>query len=191
MNIFFLDRDPAICASYHCDKHVVKMATEYAQILSTAVRLKYGQPGNLPKGDKSIRYQWCLPGESAVCRHDICLVGHRGNRFVEWAGSSRANFGWLLELMEVILLEYTKVYSREHGAAKYARALHEWYYSPPPLGEVMSDPPLCEMPASYIVPGDPVASYRNYYRFSKIALARYKNRPWPEWLEGYSSMDHL
>jgi hypothetical protein len=32
MNIFYLDEDPKICAQYHCDKHVVKMIIEYAQL---------------------------------------------------------------------------------------------------------------------------------------------------------------
>ena len=36
MNIFFLDPDPATAASYHNDKHVVKMVLETAQMLSTA-----------------------------------------------------------------------------------------------------------------------------------------------------------
>lgn len=38
MNIFALARDPYIAASYHCDRHVVKMIVEYAQLLSTAHR---------------------------------------------------------------------------------------------------------------------------------------------------------
>jgi len=36
MNIFYLHNDPQVCAAYHCDKHVVKMILEYAQLLSTA-----------------------------------------------------------------------------------------------------------------------------------------------------------
>ena len=32
MNIFYLDRDPGIYAQMHCDKHVVKMILETAQI---------------------------------------------------------------------------------------------------------------------------------------------------------------
>lgn len=35
MNIFALDRDPVEAARMHCDKHVVKMVLETAQILST------------------------------------------------------------------------------------------------------------------------------------------------------------
>lgn len=37
MNIFVLDLDPQTCAQYHCDKHVVKMTLETAQILSTVL----------------------------------------------------------------------------------------------------------------------------------------------------------
>mgnify|MGYP001364327535 CR=1 FL=1 len=39
MNIFELDENPLVCASMHCDKHVVKMPIEYAQLLSTAHRV--------------------------------------------------------------------------------------------------------------------------------------------------------
>lgn len=38
MNIFWLDNDLRQCAIAHCDKHVVKMCVEYAQILSTVSR---------------------------------------------------------------------------------------------------------------------------------------------------------
>ena len=39
MNIFVLDENPITAAQMHCDKHVVKMVLEYAQILSTAHRV--------------------------------------------------------------------------------------------------------------------------------------------------------
>jgi|SRR5210317_123380 len=35
MNLFILDQDPYIAAEMHCDKHVIKMTLETAQILST------------------------------------------------------------------------------------------------------------------------------------------------------------
>jgi hypothetical protein len=37
MNIFILDEDPAVAASYHCDQHLNKMILESAQMLSSAV----------------------------------------------------------------------------------------------------------------------------------------------------------
>ena len=36
MNIFVLDLDPQKAAEYHCNKHVVKMILESAQMLCTA-----------------------------------------------------------------------------------------------------------------------------------------------------------
>ena len=43
MNVFYLHRDPNICAQMHCDKHVVKMCIEYAQLMSTAHRVIDGE----------------------------------------------------------------------------------------------------------------------------------------------------
>ena len=40
MNIFVLHRDPKIAAQMSCDKHVVKMILETAQMLSSAARAK-------------------------------------------------------------------------------------------------------------------------------------------------------
>ena len=39
MNIFYLDRNPKVAAEMHCDKHVVKMILESAQMLCTAHRV--------------------------------------------------------------------------------------------------------------------------------------------------------
>ena len=42
MNIFFLHKDPSRAAKAQCDKHVVKMILETAQMLSTgAHKFKY------------------------------------------------------------------------------------------------------------------------------------------------------
>ena len=42
MNIFYLSTNTDECARYHCDKHVVKMILETAQMLSTAHRVLDG-----------------------------------------------------------------------------------------------------------------------------------------------------
>ena len=42
MNLFWLDEDPFKSVQYHCDKHVVKMPTEYKQMLCTAHRVLDG-----------------------------------------------------------------------------------------------------------------------------------------------------
>ena len=42
MNIFYLDKNPKIAAQMQCDKHVVKMILESAQMLCTAHRVLDG-----------------------------------------------------------------------------------------------------------------------------------------------------
>ena len=42
MNIFILDDDPIKAAQLQCDKHVVKIIVESAQMLSTAHRMLDG-----------------------------------------------------------------------------------------------------------------------------------------------------
>ena len=42
MNIFYLDKDPVKAAEMSCDKHVVKMILESAQMLCTAKRVLDG-----------------------------------------------------------------------------------------------------------------------------------------------------
>ena len=42
MNLFILNRDPIIAAQDQCDKHVVKMIVESAQMLSTVHRMLDG-----------------------------------------------------------------------------------------------------------------------------------------------------
>lgn len=43
MNIFYLDGDVTKAAQYHCDKHVVKMVLETAQILCTGIYIATGE----------------------------------------------------------------------------------------------------------------------------------------------------
>ena len=43
MNFFYLDEDPWQSIEYHCDKHIVKMPTEYKQMLCTAHRVLDGE----------------------------------------------------------------------------------------------------------------------------------------------------
>ena len=62
MNIFKLDDDPVISAQEQCDKHVVKMPTESAQMLSTAHRILDGYTEKrLSVSGKSMITYWVHP----------------------------------------------------------------------------------------------------------------------------------
>ena len=66
MNIFILDRDPITAAQLQCDKHVVKMIVESAQMLSTAHRMLDGTLIRRPsKSGKTIQ-QYYTFGDSWV-----------------------------------------------------------------------------------------------------------------------------
>jgi hypothetical protein len=80
MNIFLLDSNIKKCAQYHCDKHVVKMILESAQILSTVLRLN-----GVDQGYKTT---------------------HANHPCTLWAGKSFSNWKWLRELASALNKEY-------------------------------------------------------------------------------------
>jgi len=72
MNIFILDSDPVLAAQYQCDKHVVKMVLESAQILSTIVSGPYKptharHPCVIWAGSKAGNYNWLVEHALALC----------------------------------------------------------------------------------------------------------------------------
>ena len=76
MNIFYLDNDPKVAAEMHCDKHVVKMLVEYAQILSTAHRMVDGEKyiGKSKLGRKVTRYRLPDNLENIVYKEPVISI---------------------------------------------------------------------------------------------------------------------
>lgn len=96
MNIFVLDENPVLAAQYHCDKHVVKMVLETAQILSTVSGLGPYKPT------------------------------HHKHPCVLWAGTSQQNFNWLVELGLALGAEYTYRYDKVHKSEAVIRICSEY-----------------------------------------------------------------
>ena len=79
MNIFVLDSHPVTAAQMQCDKHVVKMCTESAQMLASALH-RYGiDEALLPLTKAGTPYKSTHP-------HHPCT---------RWAGDTSTNFDWL------------------------------------------------------------------------------------------------
>ena len=153
MNRFVLDTDPVVAARYHCDKHVVKMIVEEAQMLSTVHR----QFGSF---DERL-YR-------ATHRHHPCTV---------WAGASTANYEWAYRLFVELCAEYTRRYKRVHATARLLAAL----VSPPagvPVGGLTSFPQA--MP-EVLRGDDPVVAYRLFYMLEKARFARWTGCEVPSW----------
>ena len=83
MNIFVLDNDPKVCAMSHCDKHVVKMILETAQMICTTHHIVGG-------------YDYDIPYKSTH-------VNHPCNR---WLRDSVENYNWLISFITHINDEY-------------------------------------------------------------------------------------
>lgn len=159
MNIFYLSSDLKKCAQYHCDKHVVKMILEYAQLLSTACR-----ESGLDMGYKTT---------------------HKNHPCAIWARSSEDNFIWLADLAWELNKEWQ--YRYEHPASKNHKSWDVISTlelpSLPKLG--LTEFPQC-MPDEFKVLNNPIAAYRNYYQGSKAEIATWKKRNKPWWFHSTS-----
>ena len=177
MNVFYLHEDPQVCAKMHIDKHVVKMCTEYGQMLSTCHRVQDGKGYD----DKTINNRrirrWRLDDDREDVLYKASHVNHPSNI---WLRQSKENYKWLFLLWCFLLKEYEERYGRHHKAIELYP-----YVKNPPLFILLEGwtPPPPAMPDEYKVPGDSIQSYRNFYNGSKSKFASWKTII-PEWYTG-------
>lgn len=167
MNIFFLDRSPALAASYHHDRHVVKMCLETAQILSTAAHL------------------------NGVAVKGLYRPTHVNHPCVRWAAHSQENQWWLYRLAVQLNVEMQHRFGKEHKSTDISEdaafvLLHGFtgHLADP---NYSITPPALAMPDKYKT-DDPVESYRRYYKAEKMfqgypmgTPSRYTNVTRPSW----------
>jgi len=184
MNIFYLDKNPQVCAQYHVDKHTTKMVLEYAQLLSTAHRVLDGvlTTGLSQSGRK--RQLYILNDDLDKILYSATHVNHPS---AIWCRESAANYMWLAELLEECCKEYTYRYGKVHKVE--ASGLMQTLKNNFPKN--ISDKPFTEptpaMPDDVKVPGDSIKSYHNYYLRNKGHLWSWKgkinSREVPNWLD--------
>jgi hypothetical protein len=156
MNIFFLDYDVKKCAKDHCDKHVVKMILETAQLLCGVHHATEQKTPNIP-------YK----------------LSHKNHPCAIWTRESLSNYFYLCELGLELCEEYTIRYGKTHKSKQIIEWCIENKPELPDLG--FTDPPRA-MPDEYKV-NDVVQSYRNYYIGDKLKFAKWKNGHIPSWLQ--------
>ena len=155
MNIFLLDTDTKKCAQYHCDKHVVKMILETAQLLC-GVHHMTNQITEAP-------YK----------------LSHRNHPCSIWARESLSNYLYLCELGLELCKEYTYRYGKRHKS----QDVIEWcLINKPNIADKEFTEPARAMPDEY-KSNCVVESYRNYYIGEKSKIAVWKNRETPEWFK--------
>ena len=155
MNIFYLSSCPVDAAGFHCDKHVVKMILEYAQLLSTAHHVLDGE--DAPEG--------------------IYKKTHVNHPSAVWARQSSSHYAWLYDLFVECLDEYKRRYVREHATSRLKDTLLRLPKNIPLGG--FTQPPQC-MPDEYKC-DNAVEAYRNYYKGEKAGFAAWTNTKTPPW----------
>ena len=119
MNIFFLDKDPKTAAQMQCDKHVVKMVLETAQMLSTAARKQGYKLGYKP----------------AYPKHPM----------TRWFSKSPNNYSWVIKHGLALGTEYQLRYHRVH---KSHEVIKELAIIDKGDSKQITEPPQC-MPDEY------------------------------------------
>ena len=158
MNIFTLDVNPQVAAHYHCDKHVVKMILETAQMLSTAHHIHNPSPS--PK---------------------IYKQTHKNHPSTIWVRQNNRNYLWTAELFKYLLQEYTYRYKKVHKTNQLVNIL-EICPSGIPVSNDMTPFAQC-MLDQYKIDGDPIQAYKNYYIGEKKRFAKWTERKMPNWFE--------
>lgn len=153
MNIFYLHKNPEKCAKMHCDKHVVKMILETAQILCTC--------------------HWKNNSEAPY------RPTHKKHPCVLWANQNLGNYLWLCKLGLGLCKEYTFRYGKTHNSQRVI----EWcaIHFPKNFKKKFSQP-FQAMPKKY-KRENPIEAYRAYYIGEKMAFAKWTKRKIPDWIK--------
>jgi hypothetical protein len=157
LNIFYVDRDPVKAAQSLCDKHVIKMTLESAQLLSGAAQLLGSPPDDLYK------------------------LTHRNHPCAVWARKSVTNFNWLIQHGIGLSQEYTYRYGRIHKSSRIFYYLLDNFQFPGTIQADFDEPPLA-MPDHYRTVDNKVLAYRNYYIGDKLEICRWTKREPPAWI---------
>jgi len=188
VNIFILNEDPVIAAQEQCDKHVVKMILESAQMLSTAHRILDGSETRMPsKSGKTMSKYWVLPDSEK--ENLFYKAVHTGHPCTVWTMESVSNYNWHYKHFVALCREYTYRYGKIHKSDK---DLLGPLCSPPkniskgrltPFKLAMGVAPEC------MFPDRPVESYQKFYqtkqeRFKMI----WTKRDIPGWFTTYANI---
>lgn len=153
LNIFILDENPEQAAKWLCDKHVVKMIIETAQLLCSSHW----------KNGTTAPYKLSFPNHPCT----------------KWTEKSLSNYEWLVKHGIALCQEYTERYGKIHKT----QSVIEWCFNNKPnIPDIGLTPFVAVIKKNLwetcFVENNPVQTYRNYYIFDKARFAKWKqNKP--------------
>ena len=178
MNIFILDKDPIVAAQLQCDKHVVKMIVESAQMLSTAHRMLDGESYyGLSKNGRKIQ-RWRMQDSST---DDLLYkASHINHPSTRWVRENAIQYQYAYDMFAHLCDEYTYRYGKVHMTDTKLRDLLNQLPKNITLGE-WSEPPQC-MPDD-VKTESTIEAYHKYYREYKTPFAVWTGRPMPDFMQ--------
>jgi hypothetical protein len=164
MNLFILDQDPKISAMFHTDRHVVKMPTETAQMISFIYHDKQYWSKEVPD---------FIMGFSKTHYKHPCSI---------WIRESIENFIYACKMGLALYEEYQFRYNKPDKHTRAKQIFEFALNNIPNINNVEQTPFALAMDTQYIVSDCPIENYRNYYKAGKNHLFNWKNRPKPYFL---------
>lgn len=184
MNIFVLDKDPILAAQQQCDKHVVKMIVESAQMLSTTHRMLDGklEKRKSVSGKRLVPY-WSLHEYDLNKELTMYKAVHMNHPCTVWTRESEENYIWHYNHFCALCDEYQHRYGKVHLTDSLLRDMLKnppknikRGFGPTPFPLAMGSNPEC---MDY---SNPVQSYRKFYQTkSKRFDMKWSKRKTPNW----------
>lgn len=181
MNIFVTDPSPVQSAADLCDKHIVKMILESAQMLCSAHWIAWQNKLKPYKNLKGRDLKNWLHANIPTDLRPAYSMTHVNHPCSVWVRQTVSNYLWLVHHALALCENYTKRYHRTHKTEAIIIWLAE--HLPPVFesNEIGLTQFAVAMPDNYKVPNDPVQSYRNYYIGSKARMAKWRHCSPPSW----------
>ena len=175
MNIFILDNDITKCAEYHCDKHLIKMILESAQLLCTAHWISE-YVGHIPRKLTSEEWNEVKKHKTIEPRPFAYLPTMHNHPCSIWVRESLDNYEWLYCLSLALDEEYGVRYGKSHKSVRDCILLLPDISIPrrglTPFAQAMPDSLKGE---------NAVEAYRRFYHKDKATFAAWTGRSKPEW----------
>ena len=186
MNIFYLDNDPVKSAELHCDKHVVKMIIEYAQLMSTAHRVLDGEMYVDKTANNRRIKRWCLADKHM--EEVVYKASHINHPSNIWIRSSDSHYQFVYDMFVALCNEYTHRYGRTHLTEEKLKDILQ--HLPNTIASTDFVEPPQAMPDD-VKTSNTVDAYQNYYRVYKKNFAKWTDRMTPAFMENISGKDNL
>ena len=164
VNFFYLDVDPKKCAQYYCNKHIIKIPIEIAQILSKIHHeIKSGIDYN------------------KIYKNSLVVKNTIGPYM--WAFESYDNYIWTCNLGLELINEYKFRYNKEeHKTESILQILLDHPPNLPKIG-ITKFRGTNKFDMFQFISKNPIVCARYHYSEMKCKNDYWKNRGSPEWFE--------